>query len=97
MKTKDYTRNSSVHFHAIGLSSYTDDKFMPRRDMYVKDNTTWTIMTLNLIKIALGHRDVSICLRGPPLVLSNTLYYRIVSIKHVCLKNVSFKLDLPEQ
>jgi hypothetical protein len=23
--------------------------------------------------------------------------YRIVSIKHVCLKNVSVKLDLPEQ
>lgn len=57
MKTNDYTRTTGVHFHAIGLSNYNDDKFLPRKDIYVKDDTTWTIMTLNLIKTALGHKN----------------------------------------
>lgn len=57
MKTDDYTRNTSVHFHAIGIGGHTVEKFNPRKDMYVKDNTTWTIMTLNLIKTALGHKN----------------------------------------
>ena len=59
MKRNDFTRPSSVRFHALGLSSYTDDKFLPRKDIYVHDNDTWTIMTLNLIKTALGHKEVS--------------------------------------
>ncbi|CAG2227221.1 unnamed protein product [Mytilus edulis] len=57
MKRNDFTRPSSVRFHALGLSSYTDDKFLPRKDIYVHDNDTWTIMTLNLIKTALGHKE----------------------------------------
>lgn len=57
MKKNDYTRPSSVRFHAFGLSSYTDDKFLPRKDIYVHDNETWTIMTLSLIKTALGHKE----------------------------------------
>lgn len=57
MGVKDHIRNSSVHFHAIGLGGKVIENFNARKDMYVKEKQTWTIMTLGSIMAALGHKD----------------------------------------
>ncbi|XP_060063199.1 probable methyltransferase-like protein 24 [Ylistrum balloti] len=57
MGVKDYIRNSTVHFHAIGLGGKVIENFNARKDMYVREKQTWTIMTLGSIMAALGHKD----------------------------------------
>ncbi|OWF48692.1 uncharacterized protein LOC110452764 isoform X2 [Mizuhopecten yessoensis] len=57
MGVKDYIRNSTVHFHDIGLGGTVIENFDARKDMYVREKQTWTIMTLGSIMAALGHKD----------------------------------------
>ncbi|XP_067652441.1 probable methyltransferase-like protein 24 [Haliotis asinina] len=54
---KSFRRSTNVHFHDIGLGSRDDDAFVPRRDIYVRNSTTWTVRRLKTIMEMLGHTD----------------------------------------
>lgn len=55
MKMKEHIRNTSVHFHPIGLSHVDTTQFVPRKDMYVIEDSTWPVMTIHSIMKLLGH------------------------------------------
>ncbi|KAK3087731.1 hypothetical protein FSP39_009832 [Pinctada imbricata] len=55
MGLKDHVRNTSVHFHPIGIGGENIENFNPRMDLYVHDEQSWTIMTLGTVMAALGH------------------------------------------
>ena len=58
MGMKDHIRNTSVHFHPIGIGGKTMENFNPRQDIYVQEEQSWNIMTLGTIMAALGHKGV---------------------------------------
>ncbi|XP_052095397.1 uncharacterized protein LOC127730832 [Mytilus californianus] len=60
MKMKEHVRNTSVVFHPIGLSHSNSKQFSPRRDNYVRRNTTWPVMNLKTIMDLLGHKGRTI-------------------------------------
>ncbi|CAG5131745.1 unnamed protein product [Candidula unifasciata] len=57
MKEKDHKRANNSTFHNMGIGSYNTDAFLPRHDIYVKDNQTWKVRTVKAIMKELGHEN----------------------------------------
>ena len=60
MKTASYVRPSGVHYHDVGLAGTNHENFNARKDIYVTDDQSWTLMTLGTIMAAYGHKGVGI-------------------------------------
>ena len=60
LNVQDHVRSTGVSFHRLGIMGNDSTSFIPRKDPYVHDESTWKTMTLKSIITHLGHENVSL-------------------------------------